>query len=302
MQLRSPEPEPTQLLECFGLRMGYSWAMHAVVRAALIAAALAALSSAAQRSARARTATIRLIQPHQATDELSSVCPAGTLPDSDQCVPVPQEGDLESGADLTSSVNAHRERSGQWTVYEQIPRLPERAPDYEAYRWPVPAPSGGHYSIGGYDLDRPDSQQRRGAHLTFVGHGGVDIMQSRGVEVHSVALEHQQGDAKVVYAGKLFGISVVTQHTVREGGRLRDYVVLHGHLDAIAQGLSVGAPVHEGDLLGYGGDTGSEGLVHLHFEVRQLRDGVEEDKVRSPLLVRPAVSIPCDPRNVLPLK
>ena len=180
--------------------------------------------------------------------------------------------------------------------------MPDRPTDYQAYRFPVPPPANGPYLIGPYDLDRPDSEQRRGARLTFTGHGGIDIMHARGTEVRSLALEHQQGDAEVVYADKLFGISVVTRHTVREGARLRDYVVLHGHLDGIAQGIAAGVTVREGDLLGFVGDTGSEGLVHLHLEVRQVRDGVEAESLRSQMVVRPAVSIPCDPRNVLPLK
>ena len=42
--------------------------------------------------------------------------------------------------------------------------------------------------------------------------------------------------------------------------------------------------------------------MHLHLEVRQVRDGVEESALQTQNVVRPSVSIPCDPRNVLPLK
>ena len=276
--------------------------MHPIIRAAVVVAGLAALASGAERSARARNVVVRRTARPDSPQELSSVCPAGTLPDADQCVPIPESGDLESGADLVSSTNAHRERSGRWTVYEQIPRLPDRPSDYQAYRYPIPPPASGSYAIGPYDLDRPDNEQRRGARLTFTGHGAIDIMHVRGTEVRSVSLEHQQGDAEVVYAAPLFGISVVTRHTVREGARLRDYVVLHGHLDGIAPGVAPGVMVHDGDLLGFVGDTGSEGLVHLHLEVRQVRDGADPESLRSQVVVRPQVTIPCDPRNVLPLR
>jgi murein DD-endopeptidase MepM/ murein hydrolase activator NlpD len=276
--------------------------VHPLLRACALAASLGALSAAAPGPAAPRRANVvRRARPVTA-DALSAVCPAGSLPDVDQCVPFPADPDGDQGAELVGSTNVHRERDGHVRSYENIPRLPERPADYDAYRYPVPPPPDGHFHVSGYDLDRPDAEQRRGRRLTHVGHGGVDLMHARGTEVRSVALEHQQGDAEVVLAGKLFGISVVTRHTVREGGRTRDYVVLHGHLDSIAPGLGVGATVRDGDLLGAVGDTGSEGMVHLHLEVRQVRDGVEPDALRSTSVVRPSVSIPCDPRNVMPVR
>jgi murein DD-endopeptidase MepM/ murein hydrolase activator NlpD len=274
--------------------------MHPVVRAAVVVSALAALSASARSAPSRRGVSVaRTVAAQQ--DEMPAVCPAGTLPDFDQCVPIPEHVHLEEGQELVGTQNIHRERGGRWTVYEQIPKLPERPGDYNAYRYPIPPLSSGKHAVGGYDLDRPDTSQRRGANLTHTGHGGVDLMQARGTEVRLVNLEHQQGEAQVVYTGKLFGISVVTRHTVREGGRLRDYVVLHGHLDAVAPGLQPGEPAREGDLLGFVGDTGSEGLVHLHLEVRQVREGVDPAQLSTQSVMRPTVSIPCDPRNVLPL-
>ena len=221
--------------------------MHPVVRAALAAAMLSALSAWAAKYASALTpAPVLRRHAPGAPEELSAVCPPGTLPDYDQCIPIPAVAVLDWGAELVGSWNAHREKSGRWTSYENIPRLPGRPTDYNAYRYPIPPPASGSFSVGPYDLDRPNELQRRGAGLTFTGHGGVDLMQSRGVEVHSLPLEHQQGDALVVFAGPLFGISVVTRHAVRESGRMRDYVVLHGHLDGIAPGIKVGDSVREG--------------------------------------------------------
>lgn len=229
-------------------------------------------------------------------------CPLGTAPDNDACVHLTRGAD--DGPLQPALPNAHREKSGRWAQYEQIPRLPDRPSDYDAYRYPIPSGlPNGHYVVSGYDLDRPDPEQRRGRTLSHVGHGGVDLPQAKGTPVKNVALEHQEGDAEVLYTGPLFGTTVVTRHTLREGGRLRDYVVLFGHLDSIAAGLTAGAAVKEGDLVGAVGDTGSPSLVHLHYEVRRVREGVDLAKVPAGAqLLADSVSVVCDPRNVLPLK
>ena len=204
------------------------------------------------------------------------------------------------------SPNGHRVRSGRWQVYDDIPRRPDRPQDYDAYRYPVPPGlPGGHSVISGYDLDLPDALQRRGRTIHAVGHGGVDLPQTRGTTAHLVALEHQQGDADVLFVGALFGTTVVTRQTVREAGHLRDYVVLYGHLDGVAPGVGPGSVLKEGDAVGFVGDTGSPELVHLHWEARRVRDGVDpvaQAKVGAYQLLADEVSVVCDPRNVLPLR
>lgn len=229
-------------------------------------------------------------------------CAQGTAPDNDVCVHLTRGA--EDGPLAPSLPNAHREKSGRWAQYEQIPRLPDRPSDYDAYRYPIPPGlPNGHYVVSGYDLDRPDPEQRRGRTLSHVGHGGVDLPQVKGTPVKNVTLEHQEGDAEVLYTGSLFGTTVVTRHALREGGRVREYVVLYGHLDSIAPGLTPGASLKEGDAVGAVGDTGSPSLVHLHYEVRRVRDGVDLGKVPAGAqLIADSVSVVCDPRNVLPLK
>lgn len=225
-------------------------------------------------------------------------CPRGAIPDDGACVHVEEEGD-----DAPIARGSHRERSGRWTIYDQIPRLPERPADYDAYRYPVPPGlSGGRSVLSGYDLDKPDDAQRRGKRIRAVGHGGVDLPQTKGTPVTMLRLEHQEGDADVLYAGPLFGTSVVTHHVLREGGELRDYMLLFGHLDGFPPAIHAGAVVREGDVVGFVGDTGSPELVHLHLEARRLRDGVAWRERGGPALVTDAVSIVCDPRNVLPLR
>ena len=130
---------------------------------------------------------------------------------------------------------------------------------------------------------------------------GSICRKKKGTPVKLVPLEHQQGDADVVYAGPLFGTTVVTRHTLREGGQLRDYLILYGHLDAAAPGVIPGAHLKEGDVVGFVGDTGSPELVHLHLEARRVRDGVDVRKKSPGQLLETSVSVVCDPRNVLPL-
>jgi murein DD-endopeptidase MepM/ murein hydrolase activator NlpD len=227
------------------------------------------------------------------------------LPDGEVCVHWPGDED-EGEPEAQVLPNAHRERSGRWHVYDDIPRRPDRPADYDAYRYPVPPGlPGGHSVISGYDLDKPDVAQRRGRTLHAVGHGGVDLPQARGTPVKLVALEHQQGDAEVLYTGPLFGTTVLTRQTVREGGRLRDYVMLFGHLDGIAAGVAAGVLLKDGDLVGFVGDTGSPELIHLHWEARRARDGVDlkaKARLGGALVMDDENSVVCDPRNVAPLK
>jgi murein DD-endopeptidase MepM/ murein hydrolase activator NlpD len=226
-------------------------------------------------------------------------CPRGTLPDGNVCVPVP---DPEAGRQaLAEAQNEHHDRAGRLRVYDQIPRSPERPKDFRQYRLPIPAPSKQGFVGSGYDLDRPDNEQRRGAELSAVGHGGVDLAQARGTPVRLVNLEHQVGDAVVLAFGHLFGNSVVTLHTLREASALREYLVIYGHLDSIAPGLSPRQTLPADSLLGYVGDSDSPGIVHLHLEVRRAREGVDAAQLPLGQITQNAKTVACDPRNVLEL-
>jgi murein DD-endopeptidase MepM/ murein hydrolase activator NlpD len=60
--------------------------------------------------------------------------------------------------------------------------------------------------------------------------------------------------------------------------------------------------VAEGAPLGAMGDSGADGVIHLHYEVRLVRTGVDPRRVEAGRLTDQAVSVPCDPRNVLPFR
>jgi murein DD-endopeptidase MepM/ murein hydrolase activator NlpD len=224
------------------------------------------------------------------------------LPDDGACVHLPD--DDEGGPASESAAGAHRDPRGDWVVYDQIPRRPDRPADYDAYQYPVPCRAGCVFS--GYDLDRADERQRRGRHLRHVGHGGVDVAAPRGTPVVLMALDHQEQDAEVVYVGPLFGTTVVTRHTIREGGALRDYIVLFAHLDSAGTSTARTQPLSAhgfkpGEvILASSATPVPTGLVHLHLEVRRVRDGTDLSHL-SPQRARidGAATVVCDPRNVL---
>lgn len=266
----------------------------------MVAAALSALVRVAAGSAAPAQARHTAGQGAPAGgDSLPSLCPPGTLPDNGVCIPVPNG--QPGGAALQAEQNGHHERSGHWRVYDQIPRRPDRPANYRRYRYPVPPEPGQSLVMSGYDLDRPDYEQRRGPGLKAVGHGGIDLAEPRGTRVRLVDLAHQVGNAEVLYVGPLFGNTLVTRHTLREGGHLREYLVLYGHLQGPAPGLTKGMTVKQGALLGFVGDSGSAGVVHLHLEVRRVRQGENPADFKPREIVENSRTVVCDPRNVLPL-
>jgi murein DD-endopeptidase MepM/ murein hydrolase activator NlpD len=274
--------------------------MHPLNRAAAVALGFVFLGGRAASDMPAVPAVSRPPTSSDAdTEGVSALCPPFTLPDDDACVPIPPSAAL-GGDDLAALPGAHHDKRGRLESYDQIPRRPDRPPAYDAYRYPVPVPEG-NLAMSGYDLDLPESEQRRGRKFSHVGHGGLDLATPRGTPVQLVKLEHQEGDAEILFVGKLFGNTVVTRHTLREGGRLRDYAVLFGHLERPAPGVETGRPpLGEGSVVGYAGDSGSPGIVHLHFEVRRVREGIDIGKVAPERIVANDVSVVCDPRNVLP--
>jgi murein DD-endopeptidase MepM/ murein hydrolase activator NlpD len=193
--------------------------------------------------------------------------------------------------------NAHREKNGRWTAYEQIPRRAGRPKSYLEYRLPL----GGAPVISGYDLDRPNDAQRRGW-MHAVGHGGVDLVAKMGTPIPTPHLEHQVGDAEVIYVGPLYGNTVVTRHVVREAGADQDYLLIFGHLKRAANDVRCGSLLPEESILGFVGNTASGGIVHLHLEARRVRRGVDPRTLTGYALRDRKYTVVTDPRNVLPLR
>jgi murein DD-endopeptidase MepM/ murein hydrolase activator NlpD len=93
-------------------------------------------------------------------------------------------------------------------------------------------------------------------------HQGIDIAAPLRTPVIAA------GDGPLV---KLFD-SLNGGHTVYQFDPDARFAYYYAHLDAYAPGLSEGAQLKRGDLLGYVGTTGNAavGAPHLHFEILRL--------------------------------
>lgn len=106
----------------------------------------------------------------------------------------------------------------------------------------------------------PDSfDDRRG---TTRRHNAIDIMAARGTPVLSA-------DDGRVYKLRTNAAGGTTIYAVDPESR---FVYYYAHLDRYREGLSEGAPLAKGEVIGYVGSTGnaSEKWPHLHFQVMRL--------------------------------
>ncbi|MFO0611166.1 MAG: peptidoglycan DD-metalloendopeptidase family protein [Polyangiaceae bacterium] len=252
----------------------------AVVKGAIAVAALSALGlwlvpRTEPPPGAAASATPPIVIP-TALDCGPRAIPEGTL-----CIPLPPP----PGATVASR------RSMREKVNESIPRRPDRPDSPMGLLYPLPGPP---IILFGFDTatDAEDVESQKNP-------VSVDLSAERGEEVKVVPLRAQKGLAEVIAMGELFGKTVVTLHEVEEGGRKRQYIAIHARLDAFAPDLKVDQKVKEGEPLGYTGDSGTTGFVHLHFEVRQVRDEIDVRPLDMARLCDQAVSIPIDLRNVL---
>ena len=131
-----------------------------------------------------------------------------------------------------------------------------------------------------------------------VGPAAVLLGAAGGDEVVVVTLEGQEGPAEVAFVGELVGQTVITAHMVRDGGRLRQILLVHGYLERAGEHAIVGSSVDEGDVLGYVG-TSPAGRDMLYVEARQVREGTTLSAVEPAKLRDDSTSVACDVRNVL---
>src|SRR5262249_29205748 len=116
------------------------------------------------------------------------------------------------------------------------------------------------------------------------------------------ALEHQTGQAQVIFEGELFGRTVVTAHSVEEGGRKRLFLLFHGGLDHVDPRVVKGALLDAGSALGAARTDFRGGLIQVYLEAREVREGAKLDAADPRRLTDAATSMATDVRNVLPLR
>lgn len=203
----------------------------------------------------------------------SSVCGPGTLPDGDQCVPVPV---------AAASVEDGRP---QVLGLDHLPRRPDRPADFARYRYPL--------SPRRVEPEDPSTADASVSNLL--------LRAQPGTEVRSIALSGQEGDAKVLFVGQLRGPSLVTHHRVREASGLRDYLLVLGELESTAPGLSPGATLPANVVIGALPSRTEQGEPSLFLALRRLRSGYDLSALRGEDVLTSPRTISCDPRNVLPL-
>jgi murein DD-endopeptidase MepM/ murein hydrolase activator NlpD len=103
---------------------------------------------------------------------------------------------------------------------------------------------------------------------TWRAHKGVDFAAPMGTPVHAA------GDGRITIAGRQngYGNIIVLQHNGA-------FSTAYAHLSGFAPGVTAGAHVTQGDVIGYVGQTGWATGPHLHYEFRV------NDEPRDPLSV-----------------
>jgi len=99
---------------------------------------------------------------------------------------------------------------------------------------------------------------------TWRAHKGVDYAASSGTPIRATA------NGKVIQVGTNGGYGKTV--TLRHAGR---FTTLYAHMTRYADGISNGATVQQGDIIGYVGSTGLATGPHLHYEFRV--DGVHQN-------------------------
>ena len=93
-------------------------------------------------------------------------------------------------------------------------------------------------------------------HKTWTGHKGVDYAAPSGTPIHSTA------DGTVEFSGWQNGYGNVV--IVKHHGK---YSTLYAHQSRIAEGITKGSKISQGQLLGYVGATGWATGLHYEFRV-----------------------------------
>ncbi len=102
-------------------------------------------------------------------------------------------------------------------------------------------------------------------------HQGVDFAAPRGTPVYAA------GDGRVEYAGRKggYGNYVSIRHNSR-------YSTAYAHMKAIRRGVTKGARVRQGQVIGYVGSTGRSTGPHLHYEITEGKRQVNPLSVKMP--------------------
>jgi Peptidase family M23 len=101
-------------------------------------------------------------------------------------------------------------------------------------------------------------------------HDGIDLPAPVDTPVHAMAdgVVHRAGPADKTVLGQGFGSTHVLLQVVDPTDGQNDLFLVYLHLDSIAEGVILGAQVHQGDVIGAVGQEDAT-YPHLHFEFRK---------------------------------
>jgi hypothetical protein len=257
--------------------------MHPLVRASAVVAALFALGGPAERAGRSEKPERGALP--LAGDPASGPCPKQTLPmgSAGACIPLPNPsatgGARSRRLALAPSAAPELTLRGQ---AEGIERLPDRPEPFGDYQLPIDATRG----------VTPPSPEIGGEH-------GVELHGSENAPVTLVDFEGQEGRPEVALVGELHGITVIVRHRVKLASGERQYLAIYGRLARPGPRIVSAAVLEPLAVIGH---LGEGPHPSLYFEVRQLRAPLEGSGEHLSQLVSNAMSVPTDPRNVLPLR
>lgn len=102
-------------------------------------------------------------------------------------------------------------------------------------------------------------------------HRGLDFAAPTGTPIMAA------GNGVVTHAGRKgnYGITVELRHP-------NEYTTLYAHMSRLARGITRGARVKQGQVIGYVGSTGMSTGPHLHYEVHLRGQHVNPASVDSP--------------------
>jgi murein DD-endopeptidase MepM/ murein hydrolase activator NlpD len=112
-------------------------------------------------------------------------------------------------------------------------------------------------------------------------HKGVDYSAPTGTPVKAT------GAGLVTFSGQKNGYGNVIE--LQHGDK---YTTLYGHLSRFAEGLRVGEPIKQGEVIGYVGQTGLATGPHLHYEFRVAGEH------RDPLSTKLPTAVPLDGQDL----
>lgn len=159
------------------------------------------------------------------------------------------------------------------TGYILVAQLTHRQKIYQIFRFTDPKGTIDYYTQDGTNLHPPIvraplnyshissrfSWHRWQPILHFVRpHTGVDYAAAYGTPIKAA------GDGHILFIGYENGYGKLIK--IKHPGIFETF---YGHMSRFASGLHMGSIVHQGQVIGYVGDTGLSTGSHLHFEIRE---------------------------------